>query len=204
MSYAQYRTTARIIGKLPHNVDGNADGNRIPPHHAASHQTPLKSVILHRIPPYHAQRIGLRIRRSQVRVLPSALRKYLQTASKSEGPGFAPGPSDTDLTVGGPLYAAYSSRGSGNSMPYFGAAASVRSISSGPNGGALPPSCAGRPASKKKFSIPAGVKNTSILAGAAPTFLKRCKVPLGMLTKEPALAMKVRSPLRISSSPSST
>src|ERR671917_2540196 len=65
MSYAQYRATARIIGKPPdNNVDGSADGNRIPPHHAASHQTPLKSVILHRIPPYHAQRIGLRIRRS--------------------------------------------------------------------------------------------------------------------------------------------
>src|SRR5215204_2394781 len=31
-----------IIGKLPHNVDGNADGNRIPPQHATSHQTPLR------------------------------------------------------------------------------------------------------------------------------------------------------------------
>src|SRR3712207_5216424 len=79
MSYAQYCITARIIGKPPHNnVDGSADGNRIPPHHAASHQTPLKSVILHRIPPYHAQRIGLRIRRPQVRVLPSAPLKALQ------------------------------------------------------------------------------------------------------------------------------
>jgi hypothetical protein len=56
----------------------NVDGNRIPPHHAASRLTPLKSVILHRIPPYHASRIGLRIRRSQVRVLPSALQKCLQ------------------------------------------------------------------------------------------------------------------------------
>jgi hypothetical protein len=103
-----------------------------------------------------------------------------------------------------PLYAAYFPKGSGNPMPYFGAAASVRSISSGPSGGALPPSCAGRPASKKKFSIPAGVNNTSILAGVAPTFLKRCKVPLAMWTNEPALAMKVRSPSWISNSPSST
>ena len=44
----------------PHNVDGNADGNRIPPHHAVSRQTPLKCVVLHRIPPYHALRIRLR------------------------------------------------------------------------------------------------------------------------------------------------
>src|SRR5215204_738501 len=49
-----------VIGKLPQNVDGNADGNRIPPQHAASRQTPLKSGVLHRIPPHHALRIGLR------------------------------------------------------------------------------------------------------------------------------------------------
>src|ERR687893_814645 len=78
MSYAQNRATARILGTPPHhNVDGNADGNRIPPYHAASRQTSLKSGVLRRIPPYHASSIGLRIRRSQVRVLPSALRKCL-------------------------------------------------------------------------------------------------------------------------------
>src|SRR5829696_2971519 len=64
-----------VIGKLPQNVDGNADGNRIPPQHAPSRQTPLKSGLLRRIPSNPAQRIGLRIRRSQVRVLPSAPRK---------------------------------------------------------------------------------------------------------------------------------
>src|SRR5215212_600934 len=49
-----------FIGEPPHNADGDADGNRIPPQHAASLQTPLKSGFLHRIPPHHAQRIGLR------------------------------------------------------------------------------------------------------------------------------------------------
>src|SRR5215212_9865529 len=49
-----------FIGEPPHNADGDADGNRIPPQHAASRQTPLNSGFLHRIPPHHAQRIGLR------------------------------------------------------------------------------------------------------------------------------------------------
>src|SRR5215213_9332209 len=48
------------MGKPPHNFDGNADGNRILPQHAVSRQTPLECVVLHRIPPYHALRIGLR------------------------------------------------------------------------------------------------------------------------------------------------
>jgi len=38
------------------------------------------------------QRLRLRIRRSQVRVLPSALLKYLQTGLNNKGPGHSPGP----------------------------------------------------------------------------------------------------------------
>jgi hypothetical protein len=81
-SGSPYVSLPRPNRKLPHNVDGNADGNRIPPHHTVSRQTPLKIGFLHRIPPYHAQRIGLRIRRPQVRVLPSAPLKVLQIAEK--------------------------------------------------------------------------------------------------------------------------
>jgi hypothetical protein len=47
------------------------------------------------------ERYGLRIRRSQVRVLPSALPKVLQNAGKEKSPGFAPGLFDTTLTPPG-------------------------------------------------------------------------------------------------------
>ena len=66
------------------NVDGNADRNRIPAHRTVSRQTPLKSAFLHRIPPYHASIIGLRIRRLQVRVLPSAPQQCYDLQEKRE------------------------------------------------------------------------------------------------------------------------
>ena len=56
-------------------------------------------------------------------------------------------------------------------MPYFGAAAIIFSISSGPNGGASCPSLEGWPTSTKNPSNPAGVNSASILAGVSPTFL---------------------------------
>jgi hypothetical protein len=73
-----------------YKVDQNADGNRIPPHRAISRQTSLKCVVLHCILPYHAQRIGLRIRRSRARVLPSTLYESLCLQVKRScvrGPG---------------------------------------------------------------------------------------------------------------------
>jgi hypothetical protein len=89
---------------------------------------------------------------------------------------------------------AYCSGGGSTSKPYLALAPSIFSMSSGPGGGAIPPSNAGRPTSKKNRSMPAGVITTTILAISVPTFLKACGVPLGIKTTEPALATKVRSP----------
>jgi hypothetical protein len=63
------------------DLDGSTDGGRIPPQHTSSHHNPILGGISRRIPPYHASVIGLRIRRPQVRVLPSALLFSLQIRS---------------------------------------------------------------------------------------------------------------------------
>src|SRR5918997_1678686 len=101
--------------------DGNADGNRIPPQHTVSRQTSLKSGILHRIPPYPAQRIGLRIRRSQVRVLPSAPRKScdLQEKREAEIKGRSPARSETPARSVRTRYAASAKPSSGTPWPVF-------------------------------------------------------------------------------------
>jgi hypothetical protein len=66
--------TAGLTGVLTGTVC-----HRATPHHACD---PFLRGILRRIPPYHTPIIGLRIRRSQVRVLPSAPSKVLRLQHK--------------------------------------------------------------------------------------------------------------------------
>jgi hypothetical protein len=72
-------TTVGVSSRLG-GLDGSTDGDRIPPQHTSTRHNPFLGGVSRRIPPYHTSAIGLRIRRPQVRVLPSAPLKPPQMA----------------------------------------------------------------------------------------------------------------------------
>src|SRR5215208_3530295 len=75
-----YEVYLALLGSRLITLTGT-EYHRITPHHST---TLYISGVARRIPPHHTPVIGLRIRRSQVRVLPSALRKMAGLQDKRE------------------------------------------------------------------------------------------------------------------------
>src|SRR5215204_88998 len=82
-----YEVYLALLGSRLITLTGTLTGteyHRITPHHST---TLYISGVARRIPPHHTPVIGLRIRRSQVRVLPSAPAEIPAKCSKTKAPG---------------------------------------------------------------------------------------------------------------------